>query len=343
MSLMDFSKLTFRALVCALVISRFCCPDSVAADKIVKALEVRYVGAKTLSEQRILAMLSTRKNEPLSDYRVDTDIKALLKSGEVRNARMLSEEVKGGVKVIVIVECSPLFGSVAFSGNNVFSDGKLAKTVNFDIRQPIGERSIRIAREDLLTLYRKRGYSETTIDYSISEPNASGLSRIVFQINERRAGVLRKVSFVGNNSISASDLKGAMKQKERGVQNLIGSRGLTDPTSIADDIRAIEAYYRDNGFFEATVVRVAKIPVDRKYNDLMITIDEGKGHNLSRISIDGVTALSLEKDIAPYLKTQTGKPFSAEDLEADIKMITDQYRARGFINAEVVPVIESVE
>ena len=54
-----------------------------AADtEIVKAIEIRYVGVKSVSKQRVLAKLSTRIDEPLSDYRVDQDMKALLASGE---------------------------------------------------------------------------------------------------------------------------------------------------------------------------------------------------------------------------------------------------------------------
>ena len=165
----------------------------------------------------------------------------------------------------------------------------------------------------------------------------------MFRIEERKPGILRKVSFVGNTSISATDLKEVMQQKERGVQNLIGMRGLTDPESIAADTRSIETLYRDRGYFQATVIRVAKIPIDGKFNDLVFTIDEGRGNNLSKVTIDGVKALSYEKDIAPHLKMRAGKSYSSEDLQSDIKMITEQYRARGYLDVEVVPVIESVE
>ena len=48
----------------------------------------------------------------------------------------------------------------------------------------------------------------------------------------------------------------------------------------------------------------------------------------------------LKKEIAAYLKTKAGKRFSSADLQADVEMITREYRSRGFLDAQVVPRIE---
>jgi outer membrane protein insertion porin family len=257
------------------------------------------------------------------------------------NVQFLSDEVPGGVALIVVVESRPLHGGVRFEGNTVYPDKKLDRAVEFAAGQPIDESAIRKARQEIMNLYHKRGYGAVAVDYEITAPNPRGYSQVVFRIDEKAPELLRRIQFVGNSSISAAQLKEVMKQKERGLQNLIGRGGRTDAESIAEDVRSIEDHYRDNGFFRARVVKVAKVPVDGKFNDLVFTIDEGRAHDVTGITIDGVNAFSAEKDLAPYLKSKSGKPFSGADLQDDIKMITDYYRSRGYIDARVVPVLES--
>ena len=323
------------------VIAMTSCPCR-AAEKsvIVKSIDIRYVGTKSLSEQRILSKLSTKVGSALSSVQIDEDIKSLHASGEVKNVKILAEDTSGGAALIVVVECAPLYGGVKFDGNSVYSDNRLAKTLEISTGRPIDELAIRTARQEILTLYRKKGYSEAEINYQISSANRRGYARVDFQIVERKPTVLRRISFKGNTRISAEDLKGVMKQKERGIRNLVGGGGRTDADSIAEDIAAIEQHYRNSGYFDARVVDVNKVPVDKKFNDLVISIQEGKVYTISDISIDGITDPGLKKEIAAYLKTKAGQPFNSDALQADVEMIMNQYRSRGFLDAQVVPRIE---
>ena len=339
---MNFDKKIFPlivGLVCS--ISCFYRTLSAADDPIIKSISVRYVGTKTISKERILSQISAKVGEPLSVFRIDEDVRKMYDTGEVSNVRVLSEQAKGGVALIVVVECRALYGGVRFQGNTVYSDKRLGKTIDMPKNRAIDEIAIRRSREEILNLYRKKGYPETKVGYKIGSPDARGLSAVVFSIDEGSQGVLRAVKFLGNKNISAVRLKEVMQQKEKSVQSLISGGGRTDAESIAHDVRAIEDYYRDNGYFDAKVVKVAKVSVDAKYDDLVITIDEGKVYTISAIEINGTSVLSKEKDISPHLKTLIGKPFSGSALRDDIKMIEGQYHSRGHIDARVVPRIDN--
>ncbi|MDF1753878.1 MAG: outer membrane protein assembly factor BamA [Verrucomicrobiales bacterium] len=308
--------------------------------KTVKTIEVQYVGAKTVSEERILTRMSTKVGDSLSIAKVDEDVKTLYESGEVDNVRVLSEPQDGGVKLIVVVQSRALYGGVQFEGNSLFSDSKLAKSVELSVNKAIDEGAIRKARQDIQDMYRKKGYPETTVGYRIGAPNAQGYSSVIFGIDEGSQGVLRNVSFVGNNSKSGSEIKEVMKQKEKSVMTHFGGGGRTDSESLAVDSRAIEDFYRDNGYLDARVVNVAKVPVDEKYNDVVFTIEEGEVYSVAGIDVAGVQSLSMESDILPYLKTGAGKPFSGTALRDDIKLINDQYGASGYVDAQIIPRLE---
>lgn len=322
---------------CILIISNLGFLAKAEDGATIKAIEVQYVGSKLVAEQQILAAMSTKVGDSLNVFKIDDDIKSLHKNGNIRNARILSNQQSGGVKLIVVVECSPIYNGATFQGNTVFSDRKLQRTINLPMNRAIQEDSIHATRQEIISMYQRRGYPDTLVECHIGKPDSRGFSTLAFVIEEKASGILRNVSFKGNTAITANQLKEVMSQKEKSLQNIVGSRGRTDAMSIAEDVRSIEAFYRSKGYFKAKVVSVAKMPVDLRYDDLVFTIKEGEVYTISSIRVNGVDALSANKDIMPYLKTQAGKPFSAKDLESDIKMITDQYRSRGYIDARVTP------
>ena len=308
--------------------------------KVVKSIRVDYVGAKTVSEDRILSRMSTKVGDHLSIAQVDEDVKTLYESGEVDNVRILSEPSGDGVDLIVVVQSRALYGGVEFEGNHLFTDQKLAKTVKLSVNKAVDESTIREARQEIQEMYRKKGYPETTVGYRIGAPNNEGYSSVIFMIDEGSQGVLREVSFVGNTALSSAKLKEAMTQKEKGFKSLMGGGGRTDSDSLAADVRAIEDLYRDHGYLKAKVVNVAKRPVDAKYNDVVMTIEEGPVYQVSGIDVSGVDSLSMQDDILPYLKTAAGEPFSGTALRDDIKLIHDQYGSEGYIDARVEPRLE---
>ncbi len=309
--------------------------------KKINDIDVRYVGAKTVSEERILSRMSTKVGSPLSVAQIDEDVKTLYQSGEVDNVRVMSEPSGNGVDLIVVVQSRALYGGVAFEGNSLYSSEKLAKQIELSVNKAIDETAIRKAREEIQSMYRKKGYPEATVGYRIGTPNGQGYSQVIFEIDEGTQGVLRDVSFVGNTAIPANKLKEVMTQKEKGLKGVIKGGGRTDAESLAQDVRAIEDLYRDSGYLNARVINVAKVPVDAKYNDVVFTIEEGQMYSVSGIEVAGVDTLSMEKDILPYLKTGAGEPFSGSALRDDIELISNQYGSRGYVEAGVVPRLES--
>ena len=70
---------------------------------IVRQIEIQYVGRATVTRERILAQMRTSVGQPFNQTAVEEDIRNLIATGEITNARIFSEPVSDGVKVIVIV------------------------------------------------------------------------------------------------------------------------------------------------------------------------------------------------------------------------------------------------
>lgn len=307
---------------------------------VVKSIDVQYVGNQTVAPERILSHMSTRVGDKLSMTQIDQDIKNLYSSGDVENVRILSDEVSGGVALIVVAQTRAVYGGVEFVGNTLIETSKLRGKVDLDVNKPIDESVLKTARGEIQEMYRKKGFSEATVTYRIGAPTAEGYSTVVFTIDEGTQGVLRNIEFVGNSAFSSSRLKDEMTQKEKGITTLFGGSGSTDAETLAQDVRAIEDFYRDNGYLNARVVNVSRMRVDAKYVDVVFTIDEGQTYVVDSIAINGITVLNMQEDVLPFLKTEAGKPFAGNKLKDDIKLITDQFGSRGYAEARVVPSLE---
>ncbi len=305
--------------------------------KSVKSIDVQYVGYQTVAKDRILSRTSTRVGDKLSLAQVDEDIKSLYESGDVENVRVLADNVSGGVALVFVVQTRAVYGGVQFTGNTIIDSGKLKKKVDLKVNSPIDEEALKTARQDIQEAYRGKGFSEATVSYRIGAPTAEGYSVVVFNVNEGTQGVLRHVEFVGNSAFPSDRLKDLMSQKEKGLKSIFGDGGATDAETLAQDVRAIEDFYRDNGYLNAKVVNVSRVRADAKYVDVVLTIDEGGTYLVDSLAINGVTALSMPDDILPYLKTKAGDKFAGTDLKSDIKLIADQYGTRGYADARVVP------
>ena len=315
-------------------------PVEAQEGKTIKSIDVQYVGNQTVSPDRIRSQMASRVGDKLSLSQVDEDVKNLYASGDVENVRILSENAAGGVALIVVVQTRAVYGGVQFVGNTLIDTSKLSKKVDLKVNKPIDEEVLKTARQEIQEMYRNKGFSEATVTYRIGAPTVEGYSTVFYTINEGTQGVLRNVDFVGNVSFTAARLKDEMSQKEKGIKSLFGSGGSTDAETLAQDVRAIEDFYRDNGFLNAKVVNVSRVRADAKHVDVVITIDEGDTYQVDSLSITGVQALSLPEDILPYLKTKAGDQFAGNKLTEDITLIADQYGSQGYADVRVIPRLE---
>ena len=335
-----FLAMSFGLIAGALVFQGGAMSGLAQEGAVVKSIDVQYVGNQTVAPERILSNISTRVGDKLSMTQVDEDVKSLYASGDVENVRILSDNVAGGVALIVVAQTRAVYGGVQFSGNTLIETSKLEKKVELDVNKPIDEAVLKTAREEIQEMYRKKGFSEATVTYSIGAPTAEGYSTVIFTVDEGTQGALRNIEFVGNTAFPAASLKEEMKQKEKGITTIFGKGGSTDAETLAEDVRAIEDFYRDHGYLNAKVSNVSRVRVDAKYVDVILTIEEGQTYQVDSLAINGVTVLNMQTDVLPFLKTAAGDSFAGNKLKDDIKLITDQYGNRGYADVRVNPRLE---
>lgn len=309
------------------------------APKIIRDIDVEYIGGSTVAKDRVLSNMSTKVGDELSPAKLDDDIASLYASGIADNVKFFSEPMGGNdVRLIVQLQTrsGSVLGSVSVRGNSAVTTEKIISTADLTVGGGLDEAGVQTGRADIQEIYRKRGFPEATVSYNITAPNAEGYSTVVYSIDEGGRGKLRKVEFVGNTVFKSRELRAQMEQKEKSLWNVFSKKGRIDEDTIEDDIRRIEDHYQNHGYLNARVENASRVRVDDEKIDLVITIFEGEQYTVGSVQVNGLRQLSLD-DVGPYLKLKGGEVYSGQNLKDDIKLIQDEYGTRGYVDARVVP------
>ena len=279
--------------------------------------------------------MATREGGAFSEEVIDRDIKNLYATGLVADVKISTEDVAGGVRVVVNVVGRGVIGEVAFVGNSIVDTSKLKSTVEVKVGQGVDESKLFAGQNKIRDLYIEKGFADVGISYK-TEPmsDKKGFVRVIYQISEGQKGVINDIRFEGLTSVSASKVRSKMKLKKKQFYHLWGKAGKLDNEALQEDVRAVERAVQDQGYVYAKVIQVKRLPVKGDRIDLVFVIDEGRRYAVSEVGLEG-NKVFTQQELAPALRTASGKAYSASNISADEKMIADYYGSRGYADAHV--------
>jgi outer membrane protein insertion porin family len=226
------------------------CPHDAAAQassletKIVRDIEVQYIGTKSITEDRILSNMSTKVGDKFSQAALEQDVKSLYTMGGLQNIRMLSEPAGAdGLRVIVVVQTRATLSEVDFVGHSAFKASKLRGEADLKVGDIVDEVAVQEGQRAIQELYRKEGFPDVDVTYDIKGTPQEGFSRVVYTIDEGGKSLLHEVLFEGNTVFTQKELRNEMELKEKSLWAVFSKRGKVDNQVLEDDIDRIEAHY----------------------------------------------------------------------------------------------------
>ena len=188
-------------------------------------------------------------------------------------------------------------------------------------REALGARIERFTEER-----RKRGYYEARIVPTVRMGEDDRVADLTLTVTP---GPRVRVVFTGDPL--PSDQRAELVPVER--------EGSVDEDLLEDSSNRIEEYLRTQGY------RDAKAPHTREVanRELVITfaVTRGQQFRVATFEISGNASVPLA-DFAAGLRVRDGQPFSAARLDADLQLIEDLYRRRGFASARVQSAVEII-
>lgn len=288
--------------------------------------EVRILGRNrplsVATKSEIAHQIRTHEGEKFDPATVEEDYQRIYQLRKFSNVEARVEPTAGGVIVIFEVAEQNLIRSIRFVGNKEFEDAKLSDTIDLQLGQAIDPFRLGQAREAMERFYRSRNYTYAHIEIPQDEL-AKG--DVVFKIIEGPKVYVRRVQILGNHSYPDDKLKDEIKTKSWFP---IFVQGLYDPDQVESDVAAIRQFYEQRGFFDVKVGR--KIVVNADQTEVMVTflVDEGSRYVVGRISFKGNISVP-EKDLREGLKQSPGRPYNADTVRRDIRLMVKAYSAQG--------------
>src|SRR6266404_6061287 len=148
--------------------------------------------------------------------------------------------------------------------------------------------------------------------------------------------VLAEIRFEGNKSFSGGEI---LKHIATAPTSGFFSKTARyyDADLFAIDIKRIERWYNEKGFYEAKVENVEELRDDKGRVTLLVKINEGRRAVVRKMEFTGAEALSHDElsDIDDALPIHPGDGFDEDVYEKAKDVLLEQLREHGFARARV--------
>ncbi|HTU51069.1 MAG TPA: POTRA domain-containing protein [Acidobacteriaceae bacterium] len=186
--------------------------------------------------------------------------------------------------------------------------------------------------------FQKKGYFDVHVTHTVEQPGPNE-ENIIYKVE---LGALHKVVAVkvtGNQYFPQSVVKERLAVQAADRAN---SHGIYSQQLQAQDVAAIQALYRSNGFGNVTVTPIVTdsdaAPGAQKSKVAIVhvtyEIHEGTQQKIGRVELIGVEKVS-KVALLEQMNTRPGEPFSLTTLAGDRLQLFDYYYRHGFSQAEL--------
>lgn len=303
---------------------------------VVKDIAVENVGAPSISKERVLANLATKVGQPYSERAAEQDIRALYATGGVSNVRMFAEPLGDGVKVTVLLQGRPVIEEILIEGADQIPMNRVRREIGTKVGDVVSEEKIEDDRQKIIKLYEDKNYSEVDVQYRIQDIPGKNRSKVIYSITEGPKLIVRRITFVGNESILARDIRKVMKTKPEDILTFFTKSGRLVPAQVEEDRAAIKNLYQNRGFADVEVSDIQTQPVQNNGVELVVTIVEGMQYRVNKLNIEGVNITSKD-EVLKHMKMLGGQLFTPKGMGDDLKALRDFYGARGYVDMAAMP------
>ena len=319
------------------VIVRAQAPPSAPGPPMIRAIEVEYTGPASISRERILAQMRTKVGQLYSNEIVQDDIKALYKTGYIRNVRIFAQPQGDGVKVIVAVQTQAIVREIEITGAERIKPKRLRKEIKVRLNHAVDEQALEEARQKIIEVYQGKGFNDVSVQFRVDPIDEKrGTARVVFTVNEGVKGAISQVRFEGNAHISQRTLRKQMKTRGRTLIYFVDKTGRLDEVQLEQDLDKIREYYQNHGYIDVEVKEVRKDRTTKGPMIITIVISEGPQYHVRKLTVAGYQNTS-EAKIRALLKMKEGSVYSPKQLRDDAKAMADAYGSGGYVDLVITP------
>ena len=223
--------------------------------------------------------------------------------------------------------------------------GAVRRWLPFARNQEYSEDAVDQAADDIVRGLQERGHYNAAVD---TEGELSdGVWTTTFHVSAGPRYRLADVSFTGNLQVPEKELHGVVATTPQGGFRRLISSIFRRPTGvtreqISDDVDALTAFYRLEGYSEAEVAEpIVRLNDAAGSIEVEFPITEGPRTLIAAIRTEGIDRETHPR--APEPKLAPGKPLSPQQLHEDVVALQTYYADAGYTEVQVAPRIDMTE
>lgn len=298
--------------------------------------KIAFSGNRKVEDAAILAVLSSKRGQPLSVPRLAADVRAIWAMGYFEDVQVnLLQSSRGAILVYVVKE-KPSVRKIIVGGNDEVDLDKINEVLNLKKDAILDVSLVKQNLEKIRDLYIEKGFYLAEVDYSIRKVSRSQVD-IIFTVKEHAKVVIRSINFIGNKAISADEIRSVMGTQEGGYFSWITSSGTYQEDAFERDLLLITSLYYDKGFINVKLSRPQVVlSPDKRYMYITINVEEGKQYHVGKLDMRG-ELLWPKKELMGRLTVKRGELFNRSKLQKDIMALVERYRDKGYAYANITP------
>jgi outer membrane protein insertion porin family len=258
--------------------------------------------------------------------------------GYFKDIQITTQDIEGGKEVTFTVVEKPMIRAVQINGTKSLKIEDVQKVMEvkprtiLDVSKVVGD----VGR--IKKAYMEKGYYNAEITYRVN-PIDEDFASVDFDITENKVVKVKAVTFSGNDSIKAGELRGILEtRKKHWLMSYFTTIGVFKDESLDKDVERLTAYYYSKGFL---MVKVDKPTVDFKDDGIYVhfAITEGDRFTVGAIEFKGDLIYPPE-ELQNKVKILPGQIFNGRTLNDDLVALKGVYSEKGFAYADVSPLTD---
>jgi len=292
-------------------------------------------GNQRIDSGAILSKILTKVGDPYSQTGLRNDLKEIYKLGFFNDVQIDVKESPAGKKVVFRVVEKPVINTIVYEGIDELKEDDVKAAANIKERFILNPSKITAAEEAIKTLYKSKGFYNSTVTTTITYPDDKGANlRIV--INEGKKIYIKEISIEGNTTFEDDELLGEIETGEKWFMSWLTDAGLLDMNKIQQDAQKIVAFYNNNGFLEAKIGE-PQISQQEEWLFVKFVVEEGPRFRVGTVDISGDLIGDKGKMLA-LLTIRDEKFVSRQVIRDNILALNDYYAESGYAFASIKPI-----
>lgn len=304
---------------------------------------IEITGLRRIAPADVQGYMKLKVGAPFDAAGLRADVRALWRSGSFEDLEVDLHTNPNGISLRFHVKERATVNVVEFEGNEEIDDDDLAEALEVKVDSVLSRPALGRALQKIRDMYAEKGYFLAEAKHEV----VAGKNNVVtvrFIVKENSQVSVKRVTFIGNESISTSELKGVMITGNPGLL-AFGSGGPFRQDAFERDIAMISAMYYDRGFLQVSVStpRVMLTP-DKSGIEVSVTIDEGPRFKIRQLRVfemgpDGteVEPIGGRRALRLMVRAESGDYFNRAQLLEDLGFIRSLYRDEGYANVVAEP------